>query len=343
MSKELKVLSLCLALLFAACSKEETKKSTSQRSAAGIRVEAVVIKPEELQSIVRGVGILKASKEVEIQSEIVGKVKNIYFKDGQNVKAFQSLVKIEDENLKAVMEKANSKLKLSRNNAQRKKQQFDAGAISASEWEIMESDLQLAQADSIDAQANLAKALIKAPFAGTLGISKITLGKRLAVGEPIVKIVQKFPLKVDFSVADKYASVLKSGMEVEFSRSNEKYEAVIEALESSLDGSTRTLQARAVINGTPDNLVPGAPIEFLLNLPSRESLTVPPEAITSDALGSIVYLFKGGKAHIARVELGTRYVDKVEIVSGISAGDTVLSVGASPVREGSDIEITRLK
>ncbi|MDR2732106.1 MAG: efflux RND transporter periplasmic adaptor subunit [Fibromonadaceae bacterium] len=311
--------------------------------AQAVKVEAVVAKDEQIKSSVRGLGLLLPAREVEIQAEMAGRVLAVYFKDGQNIKAGYSLVKIEDANLRAAMEKANAKLTISRGIAQRKKQQFDARAISAQEWELAQADLQVAEADSIDAAANLQKTVISAPFEGKLGISKINLGKRVAVGEPIVKIVQKFPLKVDFSVADKYASVVQTGMEVEFSRGRNNYSATIEAIEGSLDGSTKTLQARATINGKPEELVPGAPLEFLLNLPPRESLTVPPEAILSDAIGSITYLYKGGKATLTRIELGTRFVDRVEVVSGVDVGDTVLCVGASPVRNGGDVEISRVR
>jgi len=338
---------LATLILVMSCSKDDKPQQGGARGARGggaaVKVEAVVATTEHLNASVRGIGILLASKEVEIQAEIVGKVEAVYFKDGQNVNAGTSLVKIEDANLRAAMEKANSKLVLSRNTTQRKKQQFNAGAISAQEWEMAQADLQIAVADSIDAVANLAKTLIRAPFGGKLGISNISVGKRLSVGEYIVKIVQKFPLKVDFSVADKYASVLKTGMEVEFNRSGESYKAFIEALENSLDGSTRTLRARAVLSGNPDGLVPGAPLEFLLTLPPRESLTVPPEAILNDALGSVAYLFKNGKASLTRIELGTRFVDRVEILNGVNIGDTVLCVGASPVRDGGSVEISRIK
>jgi membrane fusion protein (multidrug efflux system) len=335
-----------LWVLIIACSKSEPQQkggSGGRGQVQAIKIEAVVAKTEELKSSVRGLGILLPAKEVEIQAEMAGKVLAVYFNDGKSVRAGENLVRIEDANLRAAMLKANSKLTFSRNTARRKKQQFDARAISAQEWELVDADLQTAQADSIDAAANLIKALIKAPFDGKLGISKINIGKRLSVGEPIVKIVQKFPLKVDFSIADKYAPILKAGMEVEISRAGKGYKAEIEALESSLDGSTRTLQARAIITGKPEELVPGAPLEFSLNLPSRESLTVPPEALGSDALGSTVYLYKGGKAELARIEIGMRLVDRVEVLAGINAGDTVLCVGASPVREGGAVEISRMK
>ncbi len=338
---------VALSILIVACSKSEAPKEggggSGKREQQAVKIEAVVAKTEDIKSSVRGLGILLPSKEVEIQAEMAGRVLAVYFSDGQNVKSGQNLVKIDDANLRATMMKVNSKLTFSRNTAHRKKQQFDAKAISAQEWELVEADLQTAQADSIDAAANLAKATIRAPFEGKLGIGKINLGKRLAVGEPIVKIVQKYPLKVDFSVADKYAPILKVGMEVEISRAGKNYKAKVEALESSLDASTRTLLARAIIIDNPEDLVPGAPLEFSLDLPSRESLTVPPEAIGSDALGSTVYLYKGGKAKLARIEIGTRFVDKVEVLSGVNAGDTVLCAGASPVRDGGAVEISRMR
>ena len=332
--------------LAVSCSKSESPQGGgAARGTRGqaVNVEAVIAKAEELSMFVRGLGILHPSKEVEIQAEIAGKVLAVHFNDGQNVKAGEILVKIEDDNLRAALAKARSKLTFSRNTAHRKKQQFEAGAISAQDWELVQADLQTAEADSIDAAANLAKTSIRAPFDGKLGIGKINIGKRLSVGEPIVKIVQKFPLKADFSIADKYASILKTGMEVDLSRNEKKYKATIEALESSLDGSTRTLQARAIVADKPEELVPGAPLEFLLNLPSKESLTVPPDAIGSDALGSTVYLYKGGKAELTRIEIGMRFVNKVEVLSGVNAGDTVLCVGASPVRNGGTVEISRIK
>jgi membrane fusion protein (multidrug efflux system) len=339
------LVALCIGIFIIACSKSEAPKEGGGgvRGQAAVKIEAVVAKTEDIKSSVRGLGILLPAKEVEIQAEMAGRVLAVYFNDGQNVKAGQNLAKIEDANLRAAMLKANSKLAFSRNTAYRKKRQFEAKAISAQEWELVEADLQTAEADSIDAAANLAKTIIRAPFDGKLGIGKINLGKRLAVGEPIVKIVQKFPMKVDFSVADKYAPILKAGMEVEINRAGKIYKAVVDALESSLDGSTRTLLARAVISDKPEELVPGAPLEFSLNLPSRESLTVPPEAIGSDALGSTVYLYKGGKAKLSRIEIGMRFVDKVEVLAGVNAGDTVLCAGASPVRDGGAVEISRVR
>ena len=341
----MRVFYLMAVLFLVSCSKsEQSQGGKGGRSGAQtVTVEAIVAKPELLSNSVRGVGILQSSKEVDIQSEMAGKIQTVYFKDGQSVKAGQSLVKIEDANLRAIMSRANSKLILVRGTTNRKRQQFNAKAISSQEWEAALADLQIAEADSAEAAANLQKTLIRAPFEGKLGLGRVNIGERLSVGDQIVRIVQKFPLKVDFSVADKYAFTLKPHMEVEFHRNAKSYKAVIEALESSLDGSTRTLQARATINGQPEELIPGAPLEFLLDLPPRESLTVPPEAIGSDALGSNVYLYKGGKAELTRIEIGTRFVDKVEVLSGINTGDTVLCVGASPVRNSGDVEISRIR
>jgi membrane fusion protein (multidrug efflux system) len=73
------------------------------------------------------------------------------------------------------------------------------------------------------------------------------------------------------------------------------------------------------------------------------SITVPPEAIGSDAFGSNLYLYKGGKAELTRIEIGTRFIDKVEVLDGVYIGDTVLCVGASPVRNGGSVEISRIR
>ncbi|MDR3001049.1 MAG: efflux RND transporter periplasmic adaptor subunit, partial [Fibromonadaceae bacterium] len=214
------LLIILVGIQITACKSEEPQsgRSGGGRGGQAVRVEAVVVQPEELKSSVRGVGILQPAKEVDIKAEIAGKVQVVYFKDGQNVKSGESLVKIEDANLRAILSRAYSRLVLARSTANRKRQLFDSGAIPAQEWETALAELRVAEADSIDAAANLLKTLIWAPFDGRLGISKITIGERLAVGDQVVKIVQKYPLRVDFSVADKYAPVLRSGMDVSFNR-----------------------------------------------------------------------------------------------------------------------------
>ncbi|GHV15124.1 MexH family multidrug efflux RND transporter periplasmic adaptor subunit [Fibrobacterales bacterium] len=355
--------SILLVLSLFALSGCETKETSSGASGgrgggSAVRIEAVVAQKQELQSSVRGVGILLPAQEVEIQSEMSGKIKTIYFKDGQKVKSGDVLVKLEDDELKAAVAKAYSKLVLSRSTTQRKRAQFDAGAISAQEWDGVVAELRSAEADSAAAAAALLKTIIWAPFSGTLGIGKVSLGERLSAGSPVVKITQKFPLKVDFSVAGKYAGVLKAGMAISLFDGGVNYAARITALDGSLDNSTRTLQARAVLEetgngastgtgagggasaGNAENLTAGAPIEFSLDLPPRLSFTVPPESIGSDALGSTIYIYKDGKAKLQRIEIGTRLVDRIEVVSGLAEGDTVLCVGASPIRDGGNVEIS---
>jgi len=177
-----------------------------------------------------------------------------------------------------------------------------------------------------------------------VGLRAISLGQVLTTGTTVTTLVQRLPMRLEFSLPEKFARHATPGMRLAVKDGNgSTTEAKIQARDGMLDPATRTLMVRATILGKGEALVPGQAVEFDLLLPEREALTAPSEAVGGSATGSTLFLYRGGKAERVKVVLGVRETDRVEILSGLNPGDTVLCTGAAPVRPGSAIQLSTLR
>ena len=121
----------------------------------------------------------------------------------------------------------------------------------------------------------------------------------------------------------------------------DEFTARVDAVEPRLDPATRTLKVRASYNGRVE-LIPGSSVTVTLDEGSRAGIFVPSEALSGDARGAILFLFKGGVVQPARVTIGLREASRIEVLSGVRAGDTILVAGATRVGPGKPVKIARI-
>jgi len=305
---------------------------------------ATIVQKNSLQSQLHGIGTLQASEQIDIKSEIAGRVKSISFKEGQNIRKGDLLVKIDDAELVAQKAKAQSHFDLLKSTQMRRKQQLDLQAITQQDYEQSVADLAGADADVKLLDAQLAKTEIRAPFAGVLGLRRIGEGQVISAGQAITNLVQTSPLKAELSIPGEQAVFAKPGQTLKIHTVNgEEHVARIYATDGSIDEASRSLVVRAYVEGKGGGLVPGSAIDYEISIPEVEGILVPPESIAGDAQGTIVYLAKGGKAVPARVKLGRRTVDRVQILEGVSPGDTLLCVGATSIRPNMPVDIAEIR
>lgn len=340
---------IIIALLGAIVYKAFFSKN-QQTAAAGLQreplpVDMLVAKPEAFVQKIELTGTIEANEALVLKSEVSGKVTNIFFQEGQHVKAGQLLIKVYDNDLQAQLKKAQANLSLSKDIEARQKQLLEREAISLQEYNQAEANLLAAQADVDLLAAQISKTEIKAPFDGRIGFRHISPGEYVTPGIDIASIVNDNPAKILFSVPEKYASLITQNTKILFQIEGDitPREAVVFAIDPAIDRSTRTLQLKAKAENSAGLLIPGAfaKIDLILNA-IDSAILIPSQALLSEAAGQKVYLFKDQKISPVYVQTSTRTNDRVLITSGIEPGDTVITSGMMQINPRTEVKPAKI-
>lgn len=315
-------------------------------SAMGLQVNGVVVGTSDFTNDLEVTGTLDANETVELHSEVSGLVTSINFQEGTHVTKGSLLVKINDRDIQAQLQDAITKEKLSATNENRSKQLLEKGAISQEEYDTSLANLQSLKAQTQLVRAQLAKTSIYAPFSGKIGLRSISVGVYLTPATVIANLSSINPLKVSFSVPEKYLGQIKTGSEISFTTDglNKTFTGKVFALEPAINTQTRTLQIKALVPNANNELLPGSFAKIKLALSTQKNaLLVPNEAIIPVLEGKTVFVVKDGKAQQVSVEAGTRTAKNIVITSGIKVGDTVLTTGAMALKQDAPVKVTVVK
>lgn len=340
------ILALILTALFQSCGPDEKEATQNRGTASGLLIDAVVVNPRHLERKINVTGTLLANEEVALRSEISGKVIGIFFEEGSAVKKGQLLIKINDSDLQAQLKKTRLQDSLLTKDENRKKQLLALKAISQEEYDMILTELQSVRADQQLLQAQIAKTNITAPFDGQIGLRYISEGSFTDPTAVLATMQQINPMKLEFSVPEKYRSYLKSGTTISFSvvGIDSLFSASVYAVEASIDQSTRSVKVRARSNNQNQMLYPGAFAHVEIVLENVENaLVIPAEAVIPELKGQKVFVVKNGKVESVQVEAGIRNESETEITSGLSVGDTLAVTGLLQLRNGSPIEIKSIR
>jgi membrane fusion protein (multidrug efflux system) len=308
-------------------------------------VEAEIIHTQLLQNTISTTGTLLANEEVELRSEISGRVTGVFFEEGKRVKRGEVLLKINDSELKAQLKRKEVEEKQASDQESRQKKLREINVVSQEDYDRDINALSMIQAEKEALQAQLAKTEIKAPFDGVIGLRYVSEGGYVSPNTLISTMQDIDPMKVEFSVPEKYAGQLRTGTEilVQVGDSPEKYSGAVYALESKIDPDTRTIKARAKIPNPGAALIPGsfAKVEITLDeLP--DAIVIPSGAVIPRINDEIVYVCHGGKARIVTVTTGIRTDSGIQIMQGLTPGDTLIVSGLLQLADGKAIEIKAL-
>jgi len=311
-----------------------------------IPVTAYIVSYEKLSNSIYTTGSILANEEVELRSEIAGKIVEILFREGAFVSKGDLLVKINDSDLQAELRKAASKVKLVEDREARQRQLAQNQMISQEDYESTLNDLEASKAEYDLIKAKIDKTEIRAPFSGVIGLREVSEGSFVTTSNIIARLQSLSNLKVDFAIPQKYAAQVKIGDELDFklSGSDFQYKARIYAIEPKIDPSTRTLKLRAICTANYKGLFPGAFANVELNLKQTdEAILIPTVAIVPELKGQLVYVFKSGVANPRKVEIGLREEKQVQIISGLAEGDTIITTGILQIRPGAKVKITEIR
>ncbi|KAF0158795.1 MAG: efflux transporter rnd family mfp subunit, partial [Ignavibacteria bacterium] len=183
------------------------------------------------------------------------------------------------------------------------------------------------------------------PFSGIIGLRYISEGSYVTPSTQIASLQSSNPVKIDFSIPQRYANEISTGNFVQLKTASGKtFPAKVYAIEPKVDPATRALQVRAICNNDRNELIPGSYVSVEVNLNSvKNAMIIPTQALALDISGERVFVFKNGIAIPTKVESGIRTESVVQITKGIDVGDTVITSGIMQMRPRAKVKVQAIE
>lgn len=336
--------------IFAAESRRSGNAGAGPGSAGGqgrqlLNVSGFLIQPSNMSDLYNSTGTLKPDEQVELSFETSGKVVGINFTEGTRVKKGDLLAKINDRPLQAQLQKLQAQKKLVEEKEFRQRSLLDKDAISKESYDQIVTELQTIQADINLITARISETELRAPFDGIIGLRYISEGGYANPSVKIARLVKISPIKVEFSIPERYADQVNIGYPVSFTvdGSNETYEAKVYAVDPQIEETTRTIVIRAYYPNKNEELKSGRYTEVTLLLSKIDSaMAIPSEALIPEMEGETVFVYRNGKAQSVKVNTGLRTESLVQIVDGLKFGDTLLTTGILQLRHNLPVVLDTL-
>lgn len=319
---------------------KEGRKDGRSGDGAPLMVATYTVSPAVFAETVTSTGTLRADEGVELQAETNGKIVAINFTEGTRVKRDELLVKLNDADLRATLQRATYRKQLAQLREKRLRQLLGQNVVTQNDYDTALSDVNVQDAEIALAQAEIGKTEIRAPFDGVVGLRYVSVGSYVNATSRIATIQYLDKLKIDFAVPEKYTGRIKVGSPVLFSVAGgkEKIKGEIYAFDPRIDSSTRTLSIRALCRNTEGRLLPGAFANVEMTLTELSAaLLIPSEAVIPGVDQKNVFVIRDGKAERRAVETGTRMASTVHILAGLLPGDVVITSGLQQLRAGQAV------
>lgn len=322
--------------------KSKAKETTDKKEKPPVSVDVIVAGKTDFTSDIEVNGTVLSEEMIELHPEVGGRLTYLNIPDGARVAAGTLLAKINDADLQAQLQQQKVQLELAQKTEQRLNKLLAVNGVDQASYDAALSQVNLVEANINILRAQIDKTVVKAPFAGRLGLRLVSEGAYVSPATVIGTLQQTDKIKIDFSVPETYVDLVKIGKTVSLqtNTSGKEIFATISAIEPQISTTTRNIKVRARLS--QGNLSPGAFVKVLLN-EKVNGIVVPTNAIIPDALSSMVVLVKNGKAVYQNVETGIRTSDIVEITSGLQLGDTVIVSGVLSVRPNGAVKIKKVK
>jgi membrane fusion protein (multidrug efflux system) len=304
-----------------------------------------VVVPVQMNELIYSTGSLIPDEEVELAFETSGKVVGIYFSEGTRVKKGELLAKINDRPLQAQLLKLQAQLKLTKEREFRQRQLLDRDAISQESYDQVVTERQSLEADIMLVEARISETELRAPFDGVVGLRMISEGSFATTQTRIVSLIKIQPLKVEFSVPERYAGEISPGFPISFVIDGipETFTANVYAVDPKVDMETRTIVVRALYPNHEQELKPGRFASVRARLSQIDNaIAIPTQAVIPEMDGEKVFIYENGRAKEVRVTLGLRTESHVQVRTGLNFGDTVLTTAILQLRHGIPVQIDSL-
>ena len=323
---------------------KDNSKSTQEAAIPPAMVETATVQYSTVFDQLTATGTLVAIPGVVVKPEISGRITNVYFKSGDEVKAGTPLIEIYPDIMKAQLLQSQAELKLNKLNFDRYAKLYTTRTVSKADYDQAKAAFESSVAKVAQSQASLNQTLIKAPFDGHLGVNLISIGQYISVGQDIVSLESLDPIYVDFTVPEIYTSKVAINQLVKIKSDaypDDKFQGKIVAIDPLVSQAARSLKVRAEIANKDKKLLPGSFADVVVFVgAAQQVIKVPQTAITYDSNGNYVYRVVANKAVKTLVTLGARDNQNIVVKRGLKVGDTIVTAGQLKIsQDGTPVVI----
>lgn len=286
---------------------------------------------------VRAVGTVAAAKAVTLYPQVTGIVTDVAFVQGSDVKEGDALLRLDDADQQVAVDKAKLDVQTAQAAYDRATQLAQSNNATAVAVTDAKTALAQAQISLRSAQLDLAKRTVTAPFAGTIGLTDISIGDLVTSSKAIASLDDMSTVTVSFAVPERASGLVTTNDEVTGSTdalAGKSFTGHITAVDSRVDPTTRTLNVQASLPNDADALKPGMALTIDLKFPGTAHPSVSSLAIQWDRNGSYVWKVVGGKAKRTSIQIIARHSGVVTVAGDLSEGDAVVTEGVLRVRDG---------
>lgn len=308
--------------------------------AAPVPVDVVTVSLEAFDVQAQATGTLLARESVELVSELSRRLLKVRAEEGAQVKKGQVLFELDSADLNAELGRLEVQARLAKVTLDRSEKLSSEGLSTQQELDTARANLDAADAQRRVLGVTLAKTIIRAPFAGTLGLRRVSEGAWLSPSTVLATLQDTSTLKLDFTLPERYAGLIAVGSEFKFKigGNGSTFQGKVLAQEPTVDRQTRSMLVRGVVEQKP-SLLPGTFATVEVPLRTEQALLVPAIAVVPDVDGRRVFVVQDGVAHAVRVELGARTTDRAQVLSGLKPGDQVVVSNLLRMRNGVKVKL----
>ena len=315
-------------------------------------VTTIVTEEQKWPAVLSAIGTVTAVQGVTVSADLPGIVDRIEFDSGRAVQRGDILVQLDTKQEQAQLAGAEAQLQLARVNFERMQGLVEQDAVSRAEFDAASAAHKQAEARIREIRATIDRKTIRAPFSGVLGIRQVNLGQYLSGGDPVVPLQSLNPVYVNFGVPQQDAAEMRPGRHVRVTvgeLGDSEFTGRITALDSVVDETTRNVQVQATLANPRGQLRPGMFVQTQVTLgASRPVVALPASAINYAPYGDSVFVvselknpqgqpYRGVRQQV--VKLGAGRGDQIAVLSGLKAGEEVVTSGVFKLRNGAAVQV----
>ena len=309
--------------------------------AQALLAEGYTVEPVTVRETVPTLGTLFANESVMVVAESSRRVVAVHFEEGALVRKGALLFKLDDAGLRADLLRLEGRRGLAVATEARQADLMQQKLVSQQEYDRAQSELKAILGEIEVLKVELAKTEIRAPFAGRVGLRRVSTGAYVGPNTVLTTLQDVSQLKLDFTLPERYADEVRKGQTFSFGveSSSASYTGRVVAVEPAIDTATRSLLVRGIVPNPAGHLTAGASASVEFEVGTVNGILIPSRALVPSIKGHSVFVLREGKAAEQEVTIGVRTAESVQILSGLSPGDVLLTSNLLRLRAGIPVRL----